>query len=173
SFTRNRYTLTVSKTGNGSGTVTSTPAGVSCGTNCSGQFDYGTVVTLHATPTTSSTFTGWSGACTGTGNCVVTMSQARSAIASFTLKQYALTVGRSGSGSGSVTSSPAGISCPTSCSVSFNYGTLVTLSATPDTGSSFAGWGGVCAGTGTCQVTMSQARNVTASFTLNQYTLTV
>jgi hypothetical protein len=66
--------LTVSKTGTGSGTVTSTPAGINCGTTCSRSYSTGTPVTLTAAPNTGSTFTGWSVAgCSGTGACTVPM----------------------------------------------------------------------------------------------------
>jgi hypothetical protein len=61
-------TLTVTTTGTGAGTVTSSPAGIDCGVDCSEAYTTGTVVTLTATPGGSSTFTGWSGACTGTGH---------------------------------------------------------------------------------------------------------
>jgi len=78
---------------------------------------------------------------------------------------YTLTVAKAGSGSGSVTSSPEGIDCGATCSASFNDGQLVTLVATPALGSTFSGWSGACTGTGACEVTMSQARSVTATFT--------
>jgi photosystem II stability/assembly factor-like uncharacterized protein len=79
-------TLTVSKSGSGSGTVTSTPAGISCGTTCSAGFAEGTIVTLTASPAGGSvSFTGWSGACSGTGSCVVTMDAAKSVTATFAL----------------------------------------------------------------------------------------
>ena len=62
--------LTVSKAGDGAGTVASTPAGIQCGTTCSATYLAGTSVTLTATPASGSTFTGWSGGgCTGTGTC--------------------------------------------------------------------------------------------------------
>jgi secreted trypsin-like serine protease len=78
-----------------------------------------------------------------------------------------LSVSRTGTGTGTVTSTPSGISCGSSCSANFSSGTLVTLTATPAFGSSFAGWSGACSGsTSTCNVSMSAARNVTASFTL-------
>ncbi len=71
-----KRTLTVTKTGNGSGTVTSTPEGV--------EFDDGTVVTLAASPTTGSSFVDWDGACSGSSaSCTVTMDQARTVSASF------------------------------------------------------------------------------------------
>jgi len=79
-------TLTVSNVGTGSGTVTSSPAGIDCGATCSHQFAYGASVTLTATPGSGSTFTGWGGGCTGTGTCAVTTNSATSVTATFTLK---------------------------------------------------------------------------------------
>jgi len=77
----------------------------------------------------------------------------------------ALTVSRNGTGSGTVTSNPTGINCGATCSASFAQGTTVTLTATPVSGSVFAGWnGGGCSGTGTCTVTMNAAQSVTATF---------
>jgi hypothetical protein len=86
--------------------------------------------------------------------------------ASFTTSgPLTLTVSKSGSGSGTVTSDPAGINYPATPAASFPYGTSVTLTAGALSGSTFTGWGGEgCSGTGTCAVTMTQARNVTASF---------
>src|SRR5439155_1610703 len=69
----------------GGGTVTSSPAGISCGATCSTSFTTGTVVTLSAAPAAGSTFAGWSGSgCSGTGNCVVTVNAATSVTATFT-----------------------------------------------------------------------------------------
>ncbi|MEX2500389.1 MAG: choice-of-anchor Q domain-containing protein [Wenzhouxiangellaceae bacterium] len=65
---------------------------------------------------------------------------------------------------GSVQSAPAGIACPGDCSQDYAEGTLVELTASPDSGFAFDGWSGDCAGTSTCQVTMSQARSVQATF---------
>jgi uncharacterized repeat protein (TIGR02543 family) len=156
---------------NGSGTVTSSPAGIDCGATCTKSFTKNTVVTLTPTASAGWTFTGWSGDCSGTGACTVTMDQARSVTATFTLQPppptYTLTVGKNGTGSGTVTSSPAGISCGATCSQAYTQGTGVTLTPTAATGSTFAGWSGDCSGTGACTVTMSQARSVTATFNLN------
>jgi hypothetical protein len=80
---------------------------------------------------------------------------------------FSLTVTPAGTGTGTVTSSPAGINCGSTCSASFAQGAVVTLTASPAAGSSFAGWsGGGCSGTGTCMVTVSQATSVTATFDL-------
>jgi hypothetical protein len=75
-----------------------------------------------------------------------------------------LTVTRSGGGSGTVTSTPAGIDCGTLCSASFDLGATVGLTATPAPGSTFAGWSGACSGTGPCQVSLAAAATVGAAF---------
>jgi RHS repeat-associated protein len=81
-----------------------------------------------------------------------------------------LTVDLTGTGSGTVTSSPGGLVCAgtdgQTCSAGFTAGTSVTLSATPDAGSTFAGWGGACSGTGACTVPLASARLVVAAFTV-------
>ena len=82
-----------------------------------------------------------------------------------TPQAFALAVVRAGTGSGTVTSTPAGITCGTSCSASYASGTAVALTATPAAGSSFTGWsGGGCTGTGSCTVTLTAATTVTATF---------
>ena len=156
------YALTITKGGVGSGSVTSVPTGISCGADCAENYAASTNVTLTATPTTGSTFTGWSGACSGTGSCVVTMDAAKSVTATFAIATYPLTV--STSGSGSVTSVPTGISRGADCAENFSFGTNVTLTATPTSGWSFTGWSGACSGTGSCVVSMTDATAVVATF---------
>ncbi|HYD39728.1 MAG TPA: glycoside hydrolase family 11 protein, partial [Anaeromyxobacter sp.] len=319
------YALTMTRSGTGSGTVTSSTGGINCGSACSANYSSGTLVTLTATAASGSTFGGWSGACTGTGACVLTMTAARSVTATFngstppppgtvsinaggsasgsfvadayysggstysttnaintslisgtvppqsvfqterygeftytipnlapgsaqavTLyfsesywtaagqrtfnvaingatvltafdifaqagganraiartfnttasasgqvviqftrgggpdnpkvcgitvaggvgDTYALSVTRGGTGSGTVTSSPAGINCGTTCNATYASGTSVTLSAAPAAGAIFNGWTGACTGMGSCIVTMTAARSVTALFSL-------
>src|SRR5262249_4865312 len=136
----------------------------------------GTVVTLSASPAAGSVFTGWSGGgCSGTGNCVVVMATATTVTGNFDLQAqtFPLTVGKAGNGSGAVTSSPAGIDCGSDCSENYARGTLVTLIASPDVGSTFAGWSGACSGTGPCSATMNAAKAVTATFNKLQFTLSV
>jgi hypothetical protein len=159
-FTQLTYTLTVSPSGNGS--VTSSPAGISCPSTCSTDFYSGTQVTLTATPANGFGFSGWGGACSGVGNCVVTMNAAQSVTATFAQTQYTLNV--SVAGNGSVTSSPSGISCPSVCTMNYASGTPVMLTASPAAGATFNGWGGACTGTGICLLTMNTLENVTAMF---------
>ena len=83
------------------------------------------------------------------------------------VQQFPLSVSKTGTGSGTITSNPSGISCGSTCTTSFISGTSVTLTASPDTSSTFAGWSGEgCSGTGSCVVSVTQARNVTATFNL-------
>jgi hypothetical protein len=75
--------LTVTKAGNGTGTVTSAPAGINCGPTCAAKFRSGMVVTLKVTPDASSNFGGWSGACSGMGTCQLMMNANKTVNASF------------------------------------------------------------------------------------------
>jgi type IV pilus modification protein PilV len=166
------HILSVAK--NGSGTVTSSPSGIDCGATCSASFASGATVVLTATPDNGATFTGWSGACSGTApTCTVTLTAASSVTADFGTAPvvYALSVTKAGAGTGTVTSSPAGINCGGTCSANYASGTPVTLTAVPAAGSTFTGWSGAsassCTGTGACTVTMSATSSVTATFALN------
>jgi uncharacterized membrane protein len=84
-----------------------------------------------------------------------------------------LTLTKSGTGTGTITSSPSGINCGGTCSASYDSGTMVTLTATPDAGSSFTGWSAPCSGTGTCTVTLNTSTQVTATFVSSLYFDTV
>ena len=266
-------TLSVTKNGSGSGTVTTAPAGINCGAICSQSIVPGTALTFTATPAAGSVFAGWTGACSGTGSCSITVNLAATATATFNLvappsppgepdlprvtllsadfggvtfalawtpatgaTSYAytaafsdgtaaqqgtvtapsgqlrmpyhasgaaavgficvrslnaagqtsspscnafqvpargtapapvtLSVTKNGSGSGTVTTAPAGINCGAICSQSIVPGTALTLTATPAAGSVFAGWTGACSGTGSCSITVNLAATATATFNL-------
>jgi len=102
------FTLTVTLAGSGGGTVTSDKGGISCPETCSASFPQGTVVTLTALANSSSTFTGWSGPCTGTGTCVVTMNSNQTATATFVLGNQPVTISPGPGGSTTVTVDPGG-----------------------------------------------------------------
>jgi phospholipase C len=76
-----------------------------------------------------------------------------------------------GTGTGTVTSSPAGINCPTTCSATFPQNSQVTLSETPGTSGAFSGWSGACTGNAACSVTLSAADSVTATFAATLQTI--
>ena len=76
-------TLSVSKTGGGSGTVSSAPAGIICGVSCAALFEEGTAITLTAVADSGSEFTGWSGACSGTGPCFFILGEGAEVVANF------------------------------------------------------------------------------------------
>ena len=86
------YYLTVSKSGAGGGLVTSSPAGIDCGDTCSVYLQEDSAVTLTATADEDSTFSGWSGACSGTADCMVTMDAAKSVTATFMVNDVFLPV---------------------------------------------------------------------------------
>jgi uncharacterized repeat protein (TIGR02543 family) len=168
--------VTVTKGGTGSGNVDSTDKQIACGNKCTSPYSAGSAVTLTAKADRNSTFAGWTGACTGTGNCTVTINGATAVGALFT------TIPKSGGGgggaatsgftlkvsvsnSGSVRSSTGAINCGNTCQASFAAGTVVTLTATPPAGKTFAGWSGACTGTTpTCAVTMNSALSTRANF---------
>ena len=165
------YTLTVSRSGTGRGTITSSPIGISCGYDCSQSYASGTVVTLTAVASSGTVFTGWSGACEGTSTtCQVTMSSSKTVTASFISMPagaFYLGVTKAGTGTGTVTSAPQGITCGTSCAQIYASGILLKLTAVPSPGSIFTGWSGACGGTGYCWVTMTATRYVKATFSLS------
>jgi hypothetical protein len=141
----NWATLAVAKSGRGAGTVSSSPEGIDCGGTCSAPFDAGTTVTLTAAPDGDSVFGGWSGACTGTDPCVVSIDQAKSVTATF-LPLYAVTVTMADATPGTVTSVPAGISCTSgTCSARFVEGTQLQLVPHGVPGASvFGSWSDTC-----------------------------
>ncbi len=153
------FALTV--TTSGTGTITSSPAGINCPGTCSANFNQGAQVTLSEAPGSNSFFSGWGGSCSGTAVCSVTMSAAESVSANFNAGE---TLNVSVTGFGSVTSSPAGITCPGTCSATFPGNTSVTLTETPDTNDVFGGWSGACSGTATCSINLTAASTVTAAF---------
>gem|GEM_PF-2659602 len=165
--------LTVNVTGQG--TVTSSPAGIACGTSCLSSFTQGETVQLTAQPLAGYVFSGWTGGCSGSGTtCMVTMSSSKMVQATFVAYapgQFALNVTVAGKG----TVSGGGINCQPACSVAETANSVIKLTAAPVAGASFTGWSGACSGTSlNCQVTMSQPQSVHASFkTDKQSTLTI
>jgi hypothetical protein len=159
--------LTVTTAGGGSGRVTG--GGIDCARptsaahrDCQENIVAGSTVTVHAAANAGSVFTGWSGACTGTADCTLTMSANRTATATFAPAQR-LTVKVQGHGQ---VTGPNGIVCAdedSPCAYRYARGRQVTLGRAADAGYQFDHWAGGCTGT-TCRVTLNADRTVTAVF---------
>ena len=124
-------------------------------------------VTLTAEADPGSIFAGWSGACSGARTCQAT-SPEQSVTANF-VKLPFLQVNKRGAGTVTgVATSITGqqINCGSICSATYAQVGEEILSATPDSGYTFAGWSGDCTGTGTCNLTMDMdgGKSVTATF---------
>ena len=183
-------TVTVSRTGSGAGSVTSTPGGISCGATCSAAFTVGSKPSFTAQPDPNSTFTGWGGdfaqaACAKSLTCAVTgdfgLFGPMNISANFELKQH-LTTGFTGTGLGSIVSTPAAIDCSnvnklaivtSVCSSDFDFNSTVNLKATPVSTALIAGWNGCESNPtfDTCTVTMSSAKAVTVNILANTITV--
>jgi len=178
--------ITVSKSGTGGGNVDSADKRISCGSKCTSPYTAGTAVTLTAKANSGSTFVGWTGACAGTGTCTVSVAGSQTVVARFDT-QAAGGGGGGGGGSGggggggttttqptlkvslanagTVTSDVPGINCGSACTAKYDKGTIVTLTATPPAGKTFASWSGACTGTApTCVVTLQADASVKAQF---------
>ena len=155
-FTQNAYTLNVTAI---NGTVLKNPSQTT--------YNSGTTVELTATPNAGYTFTSWSGDATGTTSpLIVTMNASKNITANFTQNAYALNVTAL---NGTVVKNPS--------QTTYNSGTTVELTATPNAGYTFTSWSGDATGTTSpLTVTMNANKNITANFTLipvNTYTLNV
>jgi len=157
-FTTPGYSLTINKMGTGSGTIS--------------QIGFITPIVSYemiATPNPGSAFTGWSGDCSGTGDCYVYMTGNRTVSATFDLILETLSVSELGTGKGTITSTspPSVVNCDSTCSYSIAQNTQVTLTASPSLGNIFTGWSGACSGKGACSATMASPQTVNATFVLN------
>jgi hypothetical protein len=165
------YPLTISNAGRGSGKIAGRAMGermdctLSGGQNCSYQVIENGSVLLEASPDEGMTFLGWSGACAGMSTCAITMTETKNVQARFE-PGVPFFVTKTGSGSGTVSSQPAGIDCGPTCSNGFIAGSTIALSVTASPGSVFAGWSGACSGNGACTVVAGSDTLVTAQFDL-------
>ncbi|MBF0337298.1 MAG: DUF1566 domain-containing protein [Nitrospirae bacterium] len=173
------FGLSVSKSGTGSGSVTSSDGKINCGNTCTANYISDSSVTLTAKSDAGSTFTGWGGSCTrASSTCMVTMSAARGVIATFTLAltptatptptpapdKMTLTVTKQGTGDGTVTSSPGTLSWNGKTgTVSFDSGKLVTINAVASAGSTIKSWTDCkfITGSNDCVVEMTTDKAVT------------
>lgn len=166
------YQLEITNSDKSGGTVTSSPSGITCGSDCLESYNANTKVTLLATPNTGYKFSSWSGDCTDVANpsCSLVMDKNKYATAIFEKTNNAtlvnLSIAKVGTGDGGVVASNTAIQCGSQCSDNtIPLGTTVTLTAVPDSTSTFAGWSGsTCSGTGTCAFSLLADTTITAHF---------
>ena len=170
-FTLEQYTLDISKLGNGNGSVRVN--GTLQTLPFTETYDYGDVVSLNAEPSTGSDFTSWGGDLSGTtASTSITMNGNKNVTASFALEQYTFNISKLGNGNGSVRVNGTLQTLP--FTETYDYGDVVSLNAEPSTGSDFTSWGGDLSGTtASTNITMNGDKDVTATFTLQQFTLSI
>ena len=161
-FPQVTHTLSIVEAGNGNGAVACNIDGGGFG-SCAGPIDEGSSVEVEATPGAHSTFDGFSAGSNSASGCssspcMFTLEEDSALTATFTQITHTLTVSTAGSGSGTVSCDGG------ACAASYPEGEEVTLTASADSGSSFAGWSGDCSGSGACVITIDADATVTATF---------
>lgn len=170
------WPVTLARAGTGAGTVASSAPGLNCGMTCTHRYPAASGMVLTATASPGSVFTSWSGNCSGTNpTCTLSNIQAAKNVTAAFTPSYDVTVTKIGTATGTVTSSPSGISCGAVCTKAFATTVLnVVLTAAPSSGATFKGWSGACTNlTGTCTVHPTGLHTATAQFDISQFTLTV
>jgi hypothetical protein len=161
------FSLALQFAGDGSGSVSSDPAGLDCTSGCSADFPAGRLVVLTPMAAADSVFAGWENCGTTDGDrCLILMNQAREVHARFDIPRGpSLDVLLVGEGSGVVTSNFAGIACGADCHEEYARSATIVLTAAPDNTSSFTGWSG-CDSTDRdqCTVLVDRQRVVSAHF---------
>ncbi len=166
-------TLTVTRAGSGSGMITSGPAGIDCGDDCSECYGRNTDVTLKAELAPGSTFEGWTGDCPDDGSLTTSFTMDADKTCNANFGPFTLTVTRAGTGSGTIASEPEGIDCGDDCSEPYPSGTVVTLVASPDLDATFEGWSGDCPDDGSITTSFTMDADKTCSANFSPFTLTV
>ena len=169
-YTFSRMTLHVD--GAGQGQIGSSYRALNCSSldsPCGWTFADSLVIDLTALPAIGSRFAMWRGDCLGFApTCELATSTDRTVRAAFDVvpitPHYFVNIGKTGTGAGTVRSTPAGIDCGVNCSVSFAEGTVVELIATPTAGSEFVGWDGDCSGFGVCIIELREDKAISAKF---------
>ncbi len=147
----------------GTGTVTADVPGLQCSASCATTWNAGQALALTATPGPGMKLVRWSGACSGSAGCSVTVAPGAQVSALFAPATFRLTV--SVAGRGTVRSSRVGITCRPRCSASFPSFTAVKLTAAPAKGWKLRSWSGACRGAKkTCTVPMSAVTRARATF---------
>jgi hypothetical protein len=158
-----RLTVSIRSTATRTGVVRLvSPTSFECVQSCALDLDQGVAATLVAAPREGAGFVRWTGGCTGSGSCSVTLDSARTVTAVFGTTTFRLTT--SVGGRGTISSTPVGVTCPGRCSAAFRADSSIRLRAAASPGFRFAGWTGSCTGTKPCVVKLNRNRTVRATF---------
>ncbi len=159
------FKLNLGTSGTGSGTF-------ECKVNgggeeaCKSEYEEGATVEVVPHATTGSEFVNWTGDCTGSGACSLTMSAERSVVGVFNLKPpklYKLNLSTSGTGSGTFECKVNG-GGEEACKPEYEEGKTVEVVPHEAAGSEFVNWTGDCTGTGACSLSMTAERSVDGVF---------
>ncbi|MBY0490137.1 MAG: Ig-like domain-containing protein [Gemmatimonadaceae bacterium] len=174
--------LIVRGAGSGFGTVSSQPAGIACSVlagntegACTTSVLIGNSITLTPVPASGSEFIGWSGACSGSAACTVTLAQLSEVTATFRQLGVPLTITLSGPSGGSVTTSNgqacASTGSPVTCTILAAPGSTLRVTGNPGQYLRFTGFTTLCAGLTSCDLVMNQPRSISAAFTTRPATM--
>ncbi len=153
-YAQTTYTITTAANPVGGGMVSCSPNPVAQGNNSN----------CSQTPNVGFTFTGWSGACTGTGACnLINVTSNQTVTANYAVSTYTITTSANPAPGGSVTCAPNPVS----------HGSNTTCTQTPNPGATFTGWSGACTGTGACTIAnVTSNQSVVANYSQNTYPIT-
>ncbi|MGH3144054.1 MAG: InlB B-repeat-containing protein [Gaiellales bacterium] len=158
-----RLSVNIQSSGTGTGVVRLvSPTSFECDQSCTLELDQGLSATLVAAPRQGARFVRWTGRCTGSGSCAITLDSTRTVTAIFGVTTFRLTT--SVGGRGKISSTPGGVSCPGRCTAAFKADSNIRLRASASPGVRFAGWTGSCRGTKPCTVKLNRNRTVRATF---------
>lgn len=170
-FKHVKKTLTIQKTGTGFGTVKNLNIGVNCGSICIYDFDYDSNIELIATPNTGSEFIKWENEDTSIDNkAFLKLTDNKTIIAEFNILKYTLDI--TIVGSGNIKDPNNNIDCNLNCSKIFNYGDLINLVATPNSGYTFSKWEDNSSALSKPQFSLTTNKSVIATF-IQTFDLTI
>ncbi|HBY85292.1 MAG TPA: hypothetical protein DEO86_05395 [Colwellia sp.] len=146
------------------GSINIQPKNISCESNCINNFTAGTPIEINAKPIINARFIGWSGACTGTSRCEITLDNDKVLNAQFSVILPELTLTVKTNEGGSISFDNGLLECTNSCEYNVAQGEQVILTPKPMKDHVFIGWVGACTGNSPCEITINSDTNVRADF---------
>jgi len=174
-FIIKNFYLQVSKYG-GTGVITDNSGFLNCGDICRSIYDYGTTTVLTVQPDSHYNFIGWVGSDNDSTSttCFIVVKSNRMVSANFAIEEKTLTIKKIGIGNGVIRNSTLGISCQDECQFAYDYGSIITLEAVPNSGATFIDWIGADTENGNqCTINMNADKTVSGQFDINKYILTL